>query len=190
MQEESGIVEFNNIKVRKDGFVLTKNGWTKGTKRIFGNLVTYVVAYVEGGKKKQCYVSRLMGICFLGLNPKDRKTLVCYINRRTEFECDNSVENLYLGNNSDNMRDRIKDKTCPVTGRKGNLNSMYGKVGCLNPASKPISHYETFSTTISTFKKICKNQSWDFDKFIKIGYERVNRTKTTGYYKFFWKYIE
>ncbi|MGL6099683.1 MAG: hypothetical protein ACRC0G_08645 [Fusobacteriaceae bacterium] len=107
-------IEYFDIKVRSDGYVWNeKSGWHKGScsRDASGNLIYYVL-YTNNGIKKMAIVSRLVCHLFIGLDLNDKKTLALHKNRRSSTSCDNSVDNLYIGTQSENMKDKIKDKTC------------------------------------------------------------------------------
>lgn len=124
------IVDFYNIKIREDGFVWTPIfNWHKGTesKDGSGNL-TYSVGYIKEGAAKRITVSRLMCHVFLGLDLSNKKMFALHKSRRTKTECDNSINNLYIGSASDNMKDKIKDGTCHFTNSRTcntNKNNKY-----------------------------------------------------------------
>lgn len=63
----------------------------------------------------------------------------------------------------------------------------FGKFGSLNSNSKPKKHYETKSCFRSEFKKICKNQGWDFDDFEEI-FAEWKYTKDKRLRKYYYKF--
>lgn len=111
------VSNFGNIKSLKRYVKHTDNNLKLIKERIckpLSNKKYYAVALSKNGKYKQVYIHKLVAICFLNHKPdKTNKIVVDHINNNS---FDNTLKNLQLITNRENLLKNKKNKTSKYRG--------------------------------------------------------------------------
>jgi len=134
----------------------------------------HIVMLYKNKKPKAHTIHRLIWATFLWLNIKDKKTFVCHKN---DIKSDNRINNLFLWDAFDNMKDCVKKWRFYFSWRTWKLHHKSKAINQYNLEWKLIKTWESINLVMKTLwydsSVICKNANWKY--------------KTA--YNYIWKYV-